>query len=904
MSRPSYDPAHDLLNLKEHPLTGFFRPQSVALIGASERVGSVGRTTLENLLRGGLQGKIYAVNPAHNTILGRPAYKSILDLPEKVDLVIVATKAHTVPDLIKQCVEREIASAVVLSAGFKEIGAEGRELEDAIFSVARGKLRIIGPNCLGLMNPAYGLNATFAKTIAKPGNVAFISQSGALCTAILDWSLRESFGFSGFVSTGSMLDVGWGDLIDYFGTDEQTQSIVIYMESVGQARAFLSAAREVSLNKPIVVIKAGRTAAAAKAAASHTGALTGSDDVLDAAFRRCGVLRVNELSEVFYMADILGKQPLPKGRRLAIVTNAGGPGVLATDALVSGGGALAPLSEQTLEKLNELLPAAWSHANPIDILGDADAHRYAKTLKHVVDEQNSDGVLVITTPQGMTDPLGIAEQLIPYAKESKKPIFASWMGGDQVMKGIDSLNRASIPTFPFPDSAVTAFNYMWQSREALKMLYEIPAVSECEGVTVSAQVSDFLQKIRQSNRQILTEFDSKHVLESYGIPTVPTRIAKTEEDAAHLAKGFGFPVVLKLHSETITHKTDVGGVLLNLHSEPEVRGAFKTIRENVSTKASPEDFLGVTVQPMVPLDGYEVILGSSIDPQFGPVLLFGTGGHLVEVFKDRALALPPLTTTLARRMMERTKIFRALQGVRGRKSVDLNALEQVLVRFSELAINHPEISEIDINPLIVSEDRILALDARVVLQPRDVAVLPIPAIRPYPCQYIKSFVTLNQEPVLIRPIRPDDELKIRKFHAELSEQTVYSRYLKPFNLSERTTHERLIRICFIDYDREIAMVALGNTGGSGPIVAVARLKKSLSRTEGELSVIVIDSMQRQGLGTELMKRMLLVAKDESLEEVSAFLLEENSAMRSIFERLGFSIEPQGVGLKATRRLRE
>jgi len=895
----SLDSAHDLLNLRKDPLAKFFLPKTVALIGASERAESVGRSTLENLLAGGFQGKIYPVNSQRSSILGHAAFKSLKEIPEKVDLVVVTTPAQAVPDIIRQCLQKGVTSAVIISAGFKEVGPEGKKLEEEVLALARGKMRLIGPNCLGLMNPIIGLNATFAQTIAKPGSVAFISQSGALCTAILDWSLRESFGFSGFVSTGSMADVGWGDLIDYYGTDENTKSIVIYMESIGDARSFLSAAREVSLRKPIIVIKAGRTAAAAKAAASHTGSLTGSDEVLDTAFRRCGVLRVDQISELFYMADILGKQPLPNGPRLAIVTNAGGPGVLATDELVTGGGKLAQVSSETIAQLSQFLPAAWSHANPIDILGDADATRYAETLKRVVDDKESDGILVITTPQGMTDSTKIAEQLSPYAKESKKPIFASWMGGEQVAKGIQILGAAGIPTYPFPDAAARVFNYMWQLRDNLKMIYETPTAAEYQN-GASKGVSELLLKIRNSGRVLLTEFESKQVLESYAVPTVPTRIASSADAAAELAKQFGFPVVLKIHSETITHKTDVGGVKLNLTTESAVRAAYAEIQDSVIKKTSAKDFLGVTVQPMVPLDGYEIILGSSVDPQFGPVMLFGMGGQLVEVFKDRSLGLPPLNTTLARRMMERTKIYTALQGVRGRKAVDLRALEQLLVRFSELVVNHPEIAEIDINPLIVSENRILALDARVVLHPFEMKVLPVPAIRPYPNRYSGSFVMKNGATVLIRAIRPEDEVKVRSFHNELSEQTVYSRYLKPFHLSDRTTHERLTRVCFIDYDREIAFVALSGNSESGEIVAVARLKKNHLKTQGEFSVIIIDAVQKQRLGQELVRRLIVAASEEGLKRISAAIRPDNKAMYAVLEKLGFTFVPKGDAFIAIR----
>ena len=505
------------------------------------------------------------------------------------------------------------------------------------------------------MAPLSGLNATFATTIARPGSVGFISQSGALCTAVLDWSLKEMVGFSAFISVGSMVDVGWGDLINHLGNDPKTRSIVIYMETIGNARSFLSAAREVALNKPIIVIKPGRTAAAAKAAASHTGSLTGSDEVLEAAFRRSGVLRVNNIADLFYMAEVLSKQPRPKGPRLTIVTNAGGPGVLATDALITGGGELAELTPETMEAYNAVLPPTWSHNNPVDIIGDASPKRYAKALEIAAKDPHSDGMLVILTPQAMTDPTRIAEQLRPLAEQKDKPVLASWMGGVDVAAGEEVLNRAHIPTFPYPDTAARAFNYMWQYAYNLKALYETPAMPEDPangGFNRKLAADEIIQKTRNAGRTVLTEFDSKQVLSAYGIPVAKTIVATKEGDAVAAAREIGYPVVLKLYSETITHKTDVGGVQLNLGDEEAVGRAFRAIQSSVAEKAGAQHFQGVTVQPMIQLkDAYELIVGSSLDPQFGPVLLFGTGGQLVEVFKDRALALPPLNTTLARRMM-------------------------------------------------------------------------------------------------------------------------------------------------------------------------------------------------------------------------------------------------------------
>ena len=506
-------------------------------------------------------------------------------------------------------------SAIVISAGFKELGSEGTELERQIqVELARGAMRLVGPNCLGMMNPTCGLNATFAQDIARPGNVAFLSQSGALLTAILDWSLEEDVGFSAIISTGSMVDVSWGDLISFFGEDAQTESILLYMESIGDARAFLSAAREVALRKPIIIIKAGRSEAAAQAASSHTGALTGSDEVFDAAFRRCGVLRVQSISDLFYMAEVLGKQPRPLGPRLTILTNAGGPGVLATDALIATGGELASLSKESIGTLNEILPPHWSHNNPIDILGDADPERYARTMKVAIEDPNSDGLLVILAPQGMTDPAHVAERLKPYSKSSGKPMLASWMGGHRVAEGEAILNSAGIPTFAYPDTAARAFNYMWRYSYNIRGLYETPfAADQPEaGEPTRRKVEEILRRVMVSGRSLLTEIESKEVLALYGIPTVQTTLARSKKEAVDSAQTLGFPVVLKLHSETVTHKTDVGGVKLNLVNGPAVREAFHAIQKSVTATAGKGAFLGVTVQPMVRLDGYELILGLSL----------------------------------------------------------------------------------------------------------------------------------------------------------------------------------------------------------------------------------------------------------------------------------------------------
>jgi acetyltransferase len=891
--------AHDVLHGASHPLDSIFAPRVIAVIGATENPGTVGRTVFHNLGRGGFDGVVYPVNPKRSSVLCVKAFPNIAAVPEKVDLAVICTPAKTVPGIIHECVKAGVKGAVIISAGFKETGAEGLKLEQQVLAEARrGGMRIVGPNCLGVMMPGNGLNATFATTIARPGNVGFLSQSGALCTAVLDWSLKEHVGFSAFISIGSMLDVGWGDLIYYLGDDPNTRSIVIYMETIGDARAFLSAAREVALTKPIIIIKPGRTAGAAKAAASHTGSLTGSDDVLEAAFKRCGVLRVNNISDLFYLSEVLGRQPRPKGNRMTMITNAGGPGVLATDALLGTGGALAEVSKETIEELNKILPAAWSHNNPIDVLGDASAEVYAKTLEIAARDPNSDGLLVILTPQAMTDCTGTAEKLKAFAHIEGKPVLASWMGGTDVAAGEHILNSAGIPTFPYPDTAARVFTSMWRYADNLRALYETPVPSADADDLASgrARARALIDSVKEAGRAILTEAESKQLLACYNIPTVTTKVAKTEAQAAKLAAEIGFPTVLKLYSETITHKTDVGGVQLNLKDEVAVRAAFKAIKAACTEKAGAQHFQGVTVQKMIRLgDGYELILGSSIDPQFGPVLLFGMGGQLVEVFKDKALALPPLNTTLARRMMETTKIYHALQGVRGRKSVDLDALEKLMVGFSQLVAEQRWVKEIDINPLFASADELVALDARVILHDLKTTEdqLPRLAIRPYPTRYVSPWKLKNGTKVMIRPIRPEDEPLLVKFHATLSEESVYRRYFSQIKLDQRIAHERLTRICFNDYDREIALVVERNVSKNGgkEIIGVGRLSKERGLNEAEFSLLISDQWQRQGLGQELLRRLVQIGRDEKLARITAVIMADNHGMQQVSRKVGFKIEP-------------
>lgn len=885
------DPAQNYIARYPHSLDVLFHPKSVAVIGAKDSPGTVANTIMANLIRD-FKGKIFPVNPKRDQVSGLKSYPSLESLPESIDLAIIVTPAQTVPKIVSECVDAGVKSAIIISAGFKELGPSGLKLEEEILATARkGKMPFIGPNCLGVMNPIYGLNATFARGMAIPGHVAFISQSGAMCTAVLDWSYREKIGFSSFVSVGSMADVNWGTLIDYLGSDPHTHSLLLYMETVGDARSFISAAREVALEKPIIVIKPGRTKAAAQAAASHTGSLAGSDEVFDAALDRIGVLRVNTIGELFSMASVLSRQPRPKGPRLSIITNAGGPAVLATDATIQSHAELAPLSPETIEQLNAFLPTAWSHRNPIDILGDAAADRYAQTLDIVAKDPTTDGILVVLSPQDMTDPTATAEKLKNISVD--KPVLASWMGGETVTEGIDILTHAKIPVFEYPDDAALTFGTMWRYSRDLQYIYETPEISGAADLHGAYKKAEgLIQAVMLEKRTLLTEFESKSLLQIYGIPVVQTEIAKSAEESEKISEKMGYPVVLKLFSETITHKTDVGGVKLNLTNGHEVKKAFDEIRESVDRLVGSHAFQGVTVQRMVKLQGgYELILGSSTDPQFGPVLLFGMGGQLVEIFKDRALALPPLTQNLAHHLMEKTKIYEALKGVRGRDPVDLKVLENILIHFSQMICDNRRIKECDINPLFASENELIALDARIVLH--DPALkdeeLPKLAIRPYPSNYGRKVKLKDESEMQLRLIRPEDEPLMVQFHKNLSENSVRQRYFEFLSLENRVAHERLVRICFTDYDRELSFVA--ESLKPHKIVAVGRLAKIQGTDCAQLTLTVIDAFQHLGVGTLMLQQLIHVAQMENIAYIDAHILSENKGMIKICERAGFEILP-------------
>jgi acetyltransferase len=882
------------MGLTVNPIDALFRPRSIAVIGATDSPSRRGASALLNLMANSCGATVYPVNPRHAVLRDQACYPSIFEVPGRVDLAVIATPAAAIPKIIGQCIAAKVRAVIGLALTFRHRGADGGgSLDVALLEQARAAgLRILGPNSLGLVSPE--LNATFSLTAVRSGSVAFASQSASLCASILDWSLTQQFGFSAFISMGSMLDVGWGDVIGYLGDDPRTKSIVLFIESIGDARSFLAAARAVAQTKPIIVIKAGRSEAAAKVAASHTGMLTGSDEVLDAAFRRCGVLRVETIEELFAMADVLAKQPRPRGNRLAIVTNAGGAAVLAVDALVEGGGRTASLDESTLQQLDVQLAPFWSRGDPVDLHGDATAEDYAKAVQLAADDSGSDGVLVTFSPQAGQRGSEIAQRVATFAKVPHKPILASWMGGTGVADGAEVLERAGIPTFGFPDHAARIFNYMWRYHANLLMLFETPGALPKELVPDRASVSALFAQARAEGRTVLGAAESVRLLEAYEIPSVPTRVAATPGAAIDAAAYFGFPVAVKLRSDSLLHKADVGGIRLSVRDADGVVQAFADIAAAVAAEAGAAAFQGVVVQPMIATeDGYNLILGSSIDPQFGPVLLFGYGGRLVEILRDQALGLPPLNETLARRMIERTNISKALANPRGRRGVDKAALAQFLVRFSAMIVDQPRIKELDINPFFATRNSFVALDTRVVLHPFDIAddALPKPSIRPYPSEYVGTCTLPDGTALTVRPIRPEDELLMRPFHATISDQSVYTRYAQYLRLSERIAHDYLSRMCFIDYLREMTLVALYTDAAKTPqIVGVGQLVMEPNCNEAEFAVLITDEFQRRGMGTEILRQLVAIGRREHVDRIVGYILRNNTPMLSACRDLGFHIE--------------
>ncbi len=874
-------------------LDKIFDPHRIAVIGASDAPTSVGYTVLRNLVGSGFRGVVYPVNPKRESVQGIQAYKDIPSLPHPPDLAVICTPASSVPALVRQCGEVGTRGIVIISAGFREIGAEGRKLEALVLQEQRkfDGMRILGPNCLGIIVPGISLNASFAAASPEKGHIGFISQSGALCTSVLDWALDEGIGFSYFVSVGNMLDVSMGDLIDYFGSATETRSIILYIESISEAREFMSAARAFSRTKPIVAYKAGRFAESAQAAASHTGAMAGVDAVYEAAFQRAGIERIFQVEEMFDCAELLARQQTPKGDRLAIITNAGGPGVMTTDALIARDGKLATITDDTMAQLNAFLPVCWSHGNPIDVLGDAPPDRFAKAVEIVLKDKEVDAVLVILTPQAMTDPTATAIALGKAANHAHKPVLAAWMGGRVVAEGIQILNTAGIPTYNTPEKGVRAFMHLVSYARNLEILHETPKDIPLEFKLDRQRLRGVFDTILSEGGEILSENVSKAFLESYEIPVTRPQAARTADEAAEVAHHFGYPVVLKIHSPQITHKTDVGGVMLNLASDEAVRTAFEQITRRAKERRPQADIIGVTVQKMVTYpNSFELIMGTKKDPIFGAVIMVGMGGVAAELFQDRALGLPPLNEALARRMLESLKSWPLLQGYRGKPGANIDKLIEVIMRFSYLVADYPEIRELDINPLLVTPDEVVALDARVVID-RNIVVRTVRpyahlAIRPYPEEYVTERQMKDGTNVTLRPIKPEDEPMWHELLGSCSTQSLWFRFSYLF---KQTTHEMATRYCFIDYDRELGIVAEVEEEGQRRLIGVGRLVADADHDTAEYAVIVVDRWHGHGLGGLLTDYCLEVAKQWGVKKVVAEVSKDNNRMLATFRNRGFAL---------------
>jgi acetyltransferase len=884
-----------------HNLDRILCPRSIAVIGASNKSLSVGRTVLDNLIQCGFPGSLFPVNPKYESILGLPAYRSVALLPETPDLAVVCTPAPTAPALVRECGERGVQGMILISAGFREIGAEGLELERQLAAELANfpELRILGPNCLGVIAPHNKLNASFAAPMPQAGRVAFVSQSGALCASVLDWARTENMGFSYFVSFGNAINVKVADLIDYFSEDPLTESIVLYLESVTDARQFMSAARSFTLSKPIVVYKSGRFAQSAQAAASHTGAMAGVDAVYEAAFQRAGMVRIEETEDMFDCAELLARRRMPRGPRLAIVTNAGGPGVMANDEVLQRRGQLADLSQETIERLNDLLPAHWSHGNPVDVLGDASPDRYGQALAAIVADQGVDAALVILTPQAMTDPTECARQVCAVAATTTKPILAAWMGGKAVEEGRNLLVAAGVPTYDFPERAVRAFTYLRAYVRNRDILYETPRNVPLAVSFDRDKARDLLDQFAGHEKTLLSEGESKSLLAAYGVPASEPRLAHSSLEAVHLAREIGYPVVMKIHSPDVSHKTDVGGVALGLSNDDAVRLTFRRITEAARQLRPEARIEGATIQKMFAVEmGVQLIVGAVKDPVFGAVMMVGAGGTTAEVLHDRALELPPLNERLARRMIESLRIWPLMKGFRGQRAVNVDQLVQTLLRLSYLVADNPQIGELDVNPLLVTPDQAVALDARIVLDAAAVAdrrrLRPYShlAIRPYPEEYVRAATLQDGSDVILRPIKPEDEPMWHQLLKSCSESSLWSRFRYTF---KETTHEMATRFCFIDYDRTMAIGAeLWGDDGAHRLAGVSRLVADADHNEAEFAVLVGDAWQGKGLGALLTDYSLEICRSWGIAKVLAETTLDNHRMQAMFTKRGFEMdEPLG-----------
>ena len=864
----------------------FFKPKSVAVIGASEKPGSIGGAIFRNLQRGGFPGALYPVHPDYRRIGGVPVHASVRDIGAPIDLAIVATPIATVPELLDAFAEVGIGAAIVISAGGKETGDPGREIEMQIRARATAhKIRIIGPNCLGAMVPGAHTNASFGADMPLGGRLAFVSQSGAICTAILDLAFKERIGFSHFVSLGSMIDVDFGDMIDYLGYRSNVDSILLYVESLTHVRKFMSAARSVSQTKPIIVLKAGKSRAGAMAAASHTGALAGEDDVYDAAFKRAGIIRVDTIQDLFDCAELVAKQPLPRGTRLGVVSNGGGPAVMAADALALQDSEPEPLTDETRESLDGLLPRFWSRGNPIDILGDATARRYADTIRACIASKNFDGLLVMFVPQAVVTAEAVAEAMIDIQKDTRIPLIACWMGGRDVAPAIERLNLSGIATYDTPERAVRAFQFLVRYVRNLELLREVPARFLKELEFDTAEVRKLVSDGMTDGEGFLTEVASKTILGTYGVNVSRIAVAERAADVPAIVAGMGFPVVMKIVSPDITHKTEVDGIRLDVRSEPEALQAFDEIIAAVDARRPDARIEGVAIQPYVVDADFELLLGAKRDPGFGPVLLFGLGGIYTEVIRDRSIGLPPLNRLLAKRLMQETRAYKLLRGYRNRPGADMVLLEEMMVRLSQLLIDVPEIEEADLNPVVVKNGIPTAVDARILLS---TAAQPSPlhlVISPYPSQYERQTAIKGGVEVAVRPIRPEDGALFVELFDRMSAASLYYRFCR---CVKALSPEMLYRMTQIDYDREMALVAIADEGGQDRMLGAARIINEPDGKGAEFAIMIADAWQGKGLGVKLLEDLIQIGRERGLSKIWGYVLPENRNMLKLGKKVGFA----------------
>ncbi len=878
--------------MSQHYLNALFAPASVAVIGASERPDAIGQIVFQNLLQAGYKGALYPVNPKSAEIQGQRAYASVADIGKPVEMVVIATPPQTVPGIIEECGLHGVKAAVIITAGFGETGSKGAALERQLLDNARRyDIRLIGPNCLGVMRPAIGLNATFNKGVANVGNIAFISQSGALCTAILDWAERNDVGFSSVVSMGSSTDVDFGEILDFLVSDPNTHSILMYIEGIRNARSFMSALRAAARIKPVILVKVGRHAAGSKAAMSHTASLVGADDVFDAAISRSGAVRVQTVTQLFTAARALSCGFRPVGNRLAIVTNGGGPGVMATDRAVDLGLAIATLSDATVEYLNQHLPENWSHGNPVDIIGDAQSDRYQHAVKACLEDDNVDGVLAILTPQAMTKPLGSAQALIELADSHSKPLLTCWMGEVQVEESRRAFTKAHRPHFRTPEPAVEVFSHLSAYYRNQRLLMQMPGPfsHHIEPDVESARL--IIEGAMQEHRKVLNEMESKALLSAFHIPVARTMVAHSPTEALLIAQQLGFPVAMKVNSPDITHKSDAGGVMLNLRNAHEVRAAYQHIIDNVQQNRPNAKVEGIAIEPMVVKpNGRELMIGVTSDPVFGPVITFGAGGTTVEIMGDRAVALPPLNRFLVRELIGETRISKMLGHFRNLQPANIEALEDVLLRVSEMVCELPLLREMDINPLILDEHGALAADARVMVEYRQPSAdrYAHMAIYPYPTHLVSPWQMADGTDVVIRPIRPEDADLVKRFVHDLSEEAKYFRFM---NSVQELTEEMLARLTQLDYSREMALVAVTSDEEPETELGVARYSINPDGETCEFALVVADKVTGKGLGQKLMVSLMEAARSVGLASIEGEVLSHNHNMLKLMTRLGFTIRP-------------